>query len=177
MANTAWFDAHIELSKYLVHMYICVLVTWSCRTLCNPMDYSPPGSSVHGIFQARVLEWVAISSSRGSFQHRDWTQFSCIAGRFFTIWATRKAVNIDVSCLGWSYSLMSHLSSHTILKYSKLLHKFTTHISKIVKPALSTWYLGDIPGAVSWIQYHVISKVRLPMSCSQPMAPSGREIR
>ena len=42
-----------------------------CPTLCNPMDYSPPGSSVHGIFQARVLEWVAISFSRGSFRPRD----------------------------------------------------------------------------------------------------------
>ena len=145
MANIAWFYAHTELSKYLVHMYICVLVTWSCLTLCNPMDCSHPGSSVHGIFQARILEWVAISFSRGSFQPRDQTRVSRIAGRFFTIWATREAVNIDVRCLGWSYSLISHLFSPTILKYSKLLHKFTTYIFKIVKPALSTWYLRDIP--------------------------------
>ena len=44
----------------------CCLVTKSCPTLCNPMDYSPPGSSVHGISQARILEWVAVSFSRGS---------------------------------------------------------------------------------------------------------------
>ena len=61
-----------------------------CLTLCNPMDCSPPGPSVHGIFQARVLEWVAISFSRGSSQPRDWTQVSCIAGRRFTIWSTRE---------------------------------------------------------------------------------------
>ena len=55
------------------------------------VDCSPPGSSVHWILQARMLEWVAISSSRGSFQPRDWTQVSRIASRFFTIWATREA--------------------------------------------------------------------------------------
>ena len=65
-------------------------VTQSCPTLCNPMDCSLPGSSIHGIFQARVLEWVAISFSRGSSQPRDQTQVSCIVGRRFTIWATRE---------------------------------------------------------------------------------------
>ena len=55
------------------------------------MDYSPQGSSVHGISQARILEWVAISFSRGSSWPRNWTYISCIAGRFFTIWATREA--------------------------------------------------------------------------------------
>ena len=60
-------------------------VSQSCLTLCNPMDCSPPGSSVHGIFQARILEWVAISFSRGSSQPRDQTQVSHIAGRCFTI--------------------------------------------------------------------------------------------
>ena len=48
-------------------------------TLCDPLDCSPPGSSVHGILQARILEWVAISSSRGSSQPRDWTHISCIS--------------------------------------------------------------------------------------------------
>ena len=57
------------------------------------MDCSLPGSSVHGIFQARVLEWVAISFSRGSSQPRDQTQVSSIADRYFTVWATREAQN------------------------------------------------------------------------------------
>ena len=56
-------------------------VTQSCLTLCDPMDCSLSGSSVHGIFQARVLEWIAISFSRGSSQPRNQTQISCIAGR------------------------------------------------------------------------------------------------
>ena len=55
-----------------------------CPTLCDPMDCSPPGSSVHGIFQARILEWVAMLSSRGSSQSRDRIHISCTAGRFFT---------------------------------------------------------------------------------------------
>ena len=59
-------------------------------TLCNPVDCSPPGSSIHGIFQARVLEWIAISFFRGSSWPRDWTQVSLIAGRCFTIWAIRE---------------------------------------------------------------------------------------
>jgi len=55
----------------------CCLVTHLCPTLCNPMDCSPQGSSVHGISQASILEWVAISSSRGSSRPRDWTRISC----------------------------------------------------------------------------------------------------
>ena len=64
------------------------------QALCNLMDCSPPGSLVHGILQPRTLESVAIPSSRGSSQSRDQTQISCIAGRFFTAWATlRKSIN------------------------------------------------------------------------------------
>ena len=70
---------------------VTVLVTQSCLTLCNPVDYSPPGSSVHGILQERILEWVSILFSRGSSQTRYQTQVSCTAGRFFTICATREA--------------------------------------------------------------------------------------
>ena len=59
--------------------------------LCDPMDCSPPGSSIHGIFKARVLEWIAISFSRGSSWPRDPTRVSCIAGRHFTVWASRES--------------------------------------------------------------------------------------
>ena len=62
---------------------IALLLTRSCRTLCDPKDCGPPGSPVHGILQARILEWVAIPSSRRSFQPRDRTRISCSAGRFF----------------------------------------------------------------------------------------------
>ena len=66
-------------------------VAQSCPTLCDPMDCSLQGSSIHGIFHARVLEWIAISFSRGSSQPRDWTSVSHIAGRGFTVWATKEA--------------------------------------------------------------------------------------
>ena len=60
-----------------------------CLTLCDPIDCSLPGSSIHGVFQARILEWGAISFSRWASQLRGWTQFSSIVGSCFTIWATR----------------------------------------------------------------------------------------
>ena len=66
-----------------------VLVPQLCPTLCNPMDFSLPGSSVLGILHERILEWVAISFSMESSRPRDWIQVSHIAGRFFTIWATK----------------------------------------------------------------------------------------
>ena len=76
----AQFQVYIKVNQ----LYICMKVK-SSLTLCNPMDCSPPGSSVHGIFQTRVLEWVAISFSRGSSQPRDRTQVSHTAGRCFTV--------------------------------------------------------------------------------------------
>ena len=69
-----------------------LLVAQLCPTLCDPMDCSPLASSVLGILQARVLEWVAIPFSRGSSQPEDQTWVSHTAGRFFTSWATRVAL-------------------------------------------------------------------------------------
>ena len=68
-----------------------VLVAQFHPTLCDPMDCSPPDSSVHRILQAQILEWVAIPFSRGSSQPRDQTQVSHVAGRLFTIWAISEA--------------------------------------------------------------------------------------
>ena len=69
----------------------------SCWTLCDPVDGSPPGSPIPGILQASILEWVAISFSRGSFQPRDWTWVSCIAGRLFYHLSHQGSQN----CLRW----------------------------------------------------------------------------
>ena len=69
---------------------------------CSPMDCSPPGSSVHGIFQANLLEWIAISFSRGYSRPRDRTRVSCIVGRFFTDWRMESE---NESCLVVSDSL------------------------------------------------------------------------
>ena len=80
-----------------------VLVAQLYLTLCNPkeLDCSLPASSVHGILQERILEWVAIPFSGESFWPRGWTQISCIAGGFFVIWATREAPLNDLWWPKW----------------------------------------------------------------------------
>ena len=80
-----------------------VKVTQSCATLCNPVDYT-----VHGILQARILEWVAFPFSRGSSQSRDQTQVSHIAGGFFTSWTKRK---VQEYWSGWSIPSPADLSN------------------------------------------------------------------
>ena len=85
--------------------YLCVYPQWLSRVqLCDPMNCSPTGSSVHGIFQARILEWVVISSSRGSSWPRDWTCVSCIARQSLPLHHTWEAL----ICL--VYSQMGHSS-------------------------------------------------------------------
>ena len=80
-------EPHLQTTGW---MHACS-VAQSCLTLCDSMDYGLPGPSVHGIFQARILEWVAISSSRASFSPRDWTHISCISRRILYNWATWEA--------------------------------------------------------------------------------------
>ena len=84
-----------KLSQKHFRSYITE-VSQLCSTLCNPMDHSLPCSSVCGIFQARVLEWVAISFSRESSRPKDQTRDSCTAGRRFTLWATREAPGLTL---------------------------------------------------------------------------------
>ena len=117
-----FFQSHVF--KYYM------LVTQACQTLCNPMNCSLPGSSVHGILQARILEWVVIPFFRGSSWPRNWSWVSHIAGRFFTIWATRKAPKIlkihAVVCLlkfenhvRWlTVKVDWHLGTSTVLPWS-----------------------------------------------------------
>ena len=76
-----------------------VLVAQKYPALCDPMNCSPPGSSVHEILQVRILEWIAISFSRGSSQPRNQTWVSCIASKFFTVWATKEASSLG-QCSG-----------------------------------------------------------------------------
>ena len=97
---------HISSSKVYsvpVCVYVCMsLVTQSYPTLYDPMDCSLLGSFAHGILQARILEWVAMPSSRASSQSRAQSQVSCNANRFFTIWATRETpihfIEVGVNC-------------------------------------------------------------------------------
>ena len=115
-----WSRHLIKKKKKKVVMYSCLTkpeseseVAWSCPAPCDPMDCSLPGFSVHGIFQARVLEWVATPFSRGSSQPRDRTQVSRIAGRRFTLWATREAPYLAQS-LTWSRHLIKKKKSSNV---------------------------------------------------------------
>ena len=85
------FFVHSFKPIYLATVKVKMLIAQSGPTLCDPVDCSLPGSSVHGILQARILEWVAVFFSRISSQPRDRTWVFYTAGRFFTFWATREA--------------------------------------------------------------------------------------
>jgi len=92
LRNLQQNTSHILLARS-VHVCVCSVVQ-SCLTLCDPIDCSLPGSSIHGIFQARILEWLTISSSRGSFWPRDQTCISCVScigKHVFYHWVTWKA--------------------------------------------------------------------------------------
>ena len=98
------FSSALCVCIHLLYKMLC-FVAQLCPTLCDPMDCSPPGSSVCGILQAGILEWVAMLSSRESSQPMDWTHVSHIAGGFFTVWATREASS--TRSFQFSYSFMS----------------------------------------------------------------------
>ena len=98
-----WQDKQIY---FLFSIFLFFLVAQLCRTLCDPVDCSPPGSSIHEILQARILEWVAMPSSRISSRPRNQTQVSCyrcFAGLFFTCWAIRET-------LIWKFSSVQFVS-------------------------------------------------------------------
>ena len=130
-----------------------------CPTLCDPLEYSPPGSSVHGILQARILERVAISFSRGSSRPRDQTQVSHTAGRCFTIWATREALFYNIPCLIFSPLLLSLLinSRSTIRLRAKGFHTQMHHFPSGI-PLWQNWRLEG------WW-------ANTPSSCISPCGP------
>ena len=108
-----------------------MLVAQSCPTLWDPMDYGPSGSSVHEIFQTRILEWIAISFSRGSSRPRDWTQVSCTAGRFFTDWATREAYLICFSLNEFRWYQLMFISNMTLQEKCEVNWTLTRVVSKL----------------------------------------------
>ena len=85
--------ASVSSAMSSIHLAMCALSV--IPTLYNSMDCSSPGSFVHGILQARILEWIAVPFSKGSSPPRDQTQLSCLAGRFFSIRATREATAVS----------------------------------------------------------------------------------
>ena len=109
------------------HLCLCVLVTQLCPSLCDPTDCSPPGSSVHGIFQPRLLKCIAISSSMASFWPSGYqTQVSCvscIAGGFFTHWAIGQALSLQMAQWNAPFPEISFFLSSILVCFSCSLIK------------------------------------------------------
>ena len=136
-------------------MNVKVLFVQSCLILCDPMDYCPPGSSVHGILQVRILERVAISFSRGSSPPRTQTQVSCTTGEFFTIWATREITREAIYM--WVV-----LRSYFTLYGRNFLFSWETHI-------LISNILWQYPGWSTkfWLLYEMRAVFTEVMGCSR----------
>ena len=103
----------------------CAKSLQSCPTLCDPMNCSPPGFSVHGILQTRILEWVAISFSRGSSQPTDWSQVSCIVGGFFT---TAPHGEPTCVCVGMHTHTYINMHTYTYILLLLLLLSCFSHV-------------------------------------------------
>ena len=144
VGTTQWFHSMQE-------MLFVVQSLSHVRLFCNPMTCSPPGSSVHGISQARILEWVAISFSRGSSCPRDQIQVSCIAADSLTSEPPGKphmysTINIHTAVKTDERSIISNyfsfppffllLSSLSIIKFKILLNKFELIMCPILKTGL-----------------------------------------
>ena len=121
------------------------LVAQSCPTLWDPMNCRPQNSSVHGILQRRILEWVAIPFSRESSQPRGQTQVSCIAGGFFTVWATSK---VSVQSAQFSHSVMSDSLQPHELQQAKLPCLLPTSWACSNSCPLSQWCHPTISSSV-----------------------------
>ena len=130
-------------------------VAQSCQTLCNPMDYT-----VHGILQARILEWVAFSFSRSSSQLSDRTQVSCIAGEFFTSWVTGKAHRLK-----WRFNSIQLKFNSSEISF-KLQDKNLSE-TNILHELLWKWqYFGGMLSlALTWQEENICRDCNSRMKC------------
>ena len=136
-------------------LFHCLIVK-SCPTLCDPMICGPPGSSVHGISQASILEWVAISFCKGSFQPRDQIRVPCIGRQIFYCWVTREALTrILLSNKKWWILI----NTKTCMSLKEMVLKpwwnhnwsllFVWNFFQLDKPVSPFYYLSYL----SWISY------------------------
>ena len=141
----AWF--------YLKKVKVTVLVLQPC--LCDPMAFSLPGSSLHGILQARILEWVVIPFSRGSSRPRDQTWVSWITGRFFTVWATREVLILASfeSIIGWQDYFIK--SVEFLVPPSWV--SFPRNPGKLISFWRTTYYfLGQFLQSITFLHKHLL---------------------
>jgi len=155
---------HVQLCVY-VYTYMCVCAcAQSCTTLCNPMDCNPLGSSVHGIFQARTLVWVAISYSRGSSQPRNWiciSYVSCVGRWILYHCPTWEAYIYDI----YDMYVIYHIYTYVIFLIFPVL------LLRLTPVAFSTALLF---GVVSQRQARVSGASLPPLSCPQQMSRESK---
>ena len=149
----------------LTNSYMYVLVAQSCPTLCNTVNCSLPGFSVHGVSQARILKWVAIPFSRGSSWPGDWTWVSHTVGRLFTIWATwedQLTPRIDQSAeetgvglpseatLVWLQHWSDSLGQLNRSSQEKTVHQMSSMVGRdpaLPSPLPQHWHVQSLAGA------------------------------
>ena len=149
------------MPSLFILIIVSVKVTQSCLTLCDPMD-----CTVHGILQARILEWVDLPFSRGSSQPRDRTQVSCTAGRFFTIWATREWCEVISNC-GFGFQFFMYLLVICMSSLKKCLFK-----------SFAYFFIWIIWGFCNWVieDHHVFWRLVFTRYCVQIFHPFHRLI-
>ena len=152
---------------------VCASLLQLCLTLCDPKDCSPPGSSLHGILQVRILEWVAMPSTRGSSPPRDRTGISfvsCIAGGFFTSWVTREAPS--------KWSVIPQTFHHCPLLPCFLLHIPHIPISYFYFPTSTVLFLYNLlPGishSISFVCWNLPESITHYLLHGLPWLPSSR---
>ena len=145
-----------------------VKVAQLCLTLCDPMDCSSPGSSLHGIPQASILEWIAIPFSRGSYRPRNHTRVSCIARGFFTSWATFPVVEAAKSTISGPghfkiNSWYTHLMNLPVLPSSLFL--FFTSQPRVENQHLILPVSEPYQVSLSPPLLHLVSALGWPLAC------------
>ena len=124
---------------YIIERKKVKVKSLSCVRLCNPMDCSLPGSSLFGILQTRVLEWVVISFSRGSSKFRDQTRVSLIPGRHFNFWATWEAPHVEI---------FSFIQKQNVFFVNLSKNYYFTTFSDSIKTHFPIFYWGI--GIATW---------------------------
>ena len=193
-SRRTWSMQVLLIAVFRCLAYSCCLGAQSCLTRWNPMNYSPPGSTVHGVFQARILKWVAISFSRGSFRPRDWTCVFCISRRIpyqWAIWEAYSRCSVQVETQKWMNKLAvsgvmkaawcwKQWSASSVGQVPAIIHKQLRCLIPVLNPfsLLSTSTppsMQGSPGSPCLIQSLALwCKMRNPQDYTSKMSSLGQ---
>ena len=156
-----WQNQHTQTQRNTIKACMRARELRSCLTLCDPMDCSPPGSSVHGVLQARTLEWVARPSSRGSSRPRDWTHISCISctgsrGHYYWCQLGSPYYQRHVCNKKEQYLIEFWFTEHSIQAFRR--HRKHSVISCRLEARCSTWDGSLQASSTAWEDFFKISR-------------------